>query len=151
MSKPTAFIMRGLPGSGKSTLARQLAVSGAEDPKEVICSTDDFFMVEDLKATIPTRIYRFDATKLGEYHRLNLEKFTRLCCEGLRVVICDNTNMKREHVRAYKDVAEQNGYDVVEITVGNCRDAHMQQLCAERNVHGLDLAKIQKMATGFEP
>lgn len=65
------IILRGLPGSGKSRYAKRLK----EESKliSVICSTDEYFMVDDLDSidhngVIRNRIYKFDPTKLVEYH-----------------------------------------------------------------------------------
>lgn len=61
--KKIVFIMRGVSGSGKSTIAKELAY-----PEGVIHSTDDYFYNEAGE-------YKFDPTKLSEYHEKNFQAF----------------------------------------------------------------------------
>ena len=84
------YVMRGIPGSGKSTLARKLA------PPENIFSTDDFFMVQGE--------YKFDPTKLGQYHGQNLDRFQNAIMNGVAPIVVDNTNIQKWEYSKYADL-----------------------------------------------
>jgi predicted kinase len=127
------YIMRGVPGSGKSTLARTLV--GDEG---VIHSTDSFFEVDG--------IYVFDGTKLEECHQRNLAAFRESLKNGVPIVICDNTNVKRVHFEPYVAAAREFDYEV-EFKVMPHPDP---RTAAERNVHGVGLAIIQRMIRAWE-
>lgn len=73
------IILRGVPGCGKTTYAEYLR-SKIEDCS--IHSTDSYFVVDGE--------YKFDKSKLAEYHKANLESFK---ASKARVVIVDNTNL----------------------------------------------------------
>lgn len=85
------YIMQGVPGSGKSFLA-SLIKHGDNDEKPVVCSTDTFFYVNG--------VYKFDPTKLPEYHAKNLNHAIRCMDAGYSVVV-DNTNIRRWQCREY--------------------------------------------------
>lgn len=95
------ILMRGVSGSGKSTLARQIA-----DAHEgsVIFSTDDFFMVAGE--------YRFDPSRLGEYHAANQRRTHEAMSKGCPCVIVDNTNTQSWEMKPYVESAYAHGYSV---------------------------------------
>lgn len=134
-----AYLLRGLPGSGKSTLAAILLRGGG-----CCCSTDDYFLGGD-------GVYRFAPQFLAQAHAENQQKFAMACAAGIPVVVCDNTNLLRSHLQPYLDSAKAMGYIIIEVVVGRPRDLEHQQECSRRNVHGLTLLQIQKMARKFEP
>lgn len=139
-------IMRGLPGSGKSTMARWLA-SGADTGSANIYSTDDFFLVEEEGEE--EMVYRFDPTKLGDYHGLNFRSF----CEGLgkyNLLIVDNTNTRRWEWEKYENAAKKAGYSVQFLTVGEPKSSEHVQQCFERCIHNVPLEKIQQMSDRWE-
>lgn len=132
------YIMRGLPGSGKSTVVSHLC-----DPNTIF-STDKYFLNEN-------GVYIFDGTKLGRYHQRNRDDFTTACRTALiSTVAVDNTNIRKKDMEAYINIAEDNNYNISVITVGSSKDAAFQRLCAERNLHGVPLASIQRMGLNFE-
>src|SRR5690348_10948558 len=98
-------VMRGLPGSGKSTLAKKIYDEFIRFKKtSVICSTDDFFIVDGE--------YRFDPKKLGHNHRQNFLKAQQAVIDCINCVIIDNTNTTLKEVRPYAEIALEADYAV---------------------------------------
>lgn len=128
-----AYIMRGVPGSGKSTIAARLAGDNG-----VIHSTDQYFMVDG--------VYVYDPTKLQECHTKNQTAFDASLQAGIPVVICDNTNVRLEHMRPYIEAANRHGYEVQIITVPHPDPA----VAAARNTHGASLKTIERMIRRWE-
>lgn len=114
-----AIILSGIPGSGKSTFA-------GEADKSVICSADDFFMVEGQ--------YLFDFRKLGEAHGSCLRKFVECLSRGENVVYVDNTNTTVLELAPYVAVASAYKYQV-ELVTFLCDP----EVGAKRNKHGVPL------------
>ena len=125
------WIMQGLPGSGKSTWVKH----NIPDPV-VILSTDSYFMEEG--------VYRYDNTKLGEYHNKVLRQFIITCCEHHNVVV-DNTNIRMFELAPYYRIAEAMGYEV-EIVRLLCSP----EVCKRRNIHGVPYFVIDRMAEKME-
>ena len=138
------FILRGLPGSGKSHYAQNLCeeMVNGDEVQYVVCSTDDYFMTDGE--------YRFDKSKLSEYHNLNLARFIRALSQHIPLVILDNTNIRKWEFVAYAEAAHALGYQVKEVVVGEIKDKAMQHLYYQRNIHKVPLKTINKMAYQFE-
>ncbi len=142
-----AIIMRGLPGSGKSFWVEQfLQTQGIELALKTrargLFSTDSFFYNgED---------YRFDSSKLSEYHQRNLTGFIQALSAAEPLVICDNTNLAHWEFMAYEAAAKAMGYQVKVVLVGEPLNKEHQALCAKRNSHGVSLSNIKRMAKNFE-
>ena len=68
-------------------------------------STDDYFMVDGR--------YAFDISKLGEYHRQNLEAFKASLAEGIGLVVLDNTDEHPWETKPYTDAARAAGYSIL--------------------------------------
>ena len=138
------FILRGLPGSGKSHYAQSLCdeMVNGDEAQYVVCSTDDYFMADGE--------YRFDKSKLSEYHNLNLARFIRALSQHIPLVILDNTNIRKWEFVAYAEAAHALGYQVKEVVVGEIKDKAMQHLYYQRNIHKVPLKTINKMAYQFE-
>ena len=127
------YIMRGVPGSGKSTLARKLSMGSG-----IIHSTDDYFVVDG--------DYRFDPSKLREYHDCNFEEFCESLRYGVPVVICDNTNVHRWMFRRYLEAAWFYGYLDVVISMPHPEP----EVAAARNVHTVPAEVIRQMIDQWE-
>ena len=104
------ILMQGAPGSGKSTVAEALAHrhSGGNQAPQIL-STDRFHYRQG--------IYEFNPAMVGKYHA-----WTQALCLAAMIVetpliIIDNTNIKREHVQPYLDMAEEHGYTVTVVRV----------------------------------
>jgi tRNA uridine 5-carbamoylmethylation protein Kti12 len=158
-SDRVVYIMRGLPGSGKSTRARLLieeAKNGGngdnrdnEDKtkRAIIHSTDDYFLQPD--PNDPDKlVYCFNLQKLGSFHNKNYQAFCRSIDEGIEVVIVDNTNIKRSEFKRYRKRAEENGYRVEEIVVGEFTPEAVE-LYAARGLHRVPKEVIASMASKF--
>ncbi|QDF67404.1 ATP-binding protein [Shewanella sp. SNU WT4] len=142
-----AIIMRGLPGSGKSYWVEAFIAAQSPAMAEFIrhyglCSTDSYF--------ITNGVYRFNRTKLAEYHQRNLTQFIMALAKQQGTVICDNTNLAQWEYMAYDTAARALGYQVRTVLIGNPMDKAHQQVCAERNRHGVSLADIERMARQFQ-
>jgi tRNA uridine 5-carbamoylmethylation protein Kti12 len=138
------FILRGLPGCGKSHYAKSLCEELVDNDQNrfALCSTDDFFYSE--------KGYRFDKSRLSEYHNLNLVRFIRALSNNTPLVILDNTNIKKWEFAAHIEAAHAFGYQVKEVVVGEIKDKAMQHLYFQRNTHKVPLKTINKMAFQFE-
>lgn len=95
------LIMQGHSGSGKSTLAKQFKAWFETLGHTVeICSTDDQFAANN------NGVYKFDPSKLGEYHKRNLDLAIRHMQLG-HVVIVDNTNTCAWEAKPYVEAAQK--------------------------------------------
>jgi len=98
----TMIIMRGMPGSGKSTIVRKLKELY---PEASSCSADDYFL--------QCGSYVFDRTKLKDAHQFSQAKAEELCRNLTRLVIIDNTNVKRWEMTPYFRTAANHRYTVI--------------------------------------
>jgi NEDD4-binding protein 2 len=136
------IICVGIPGSGKSTRAAEiLRVAQSNNLRGVICSTDDFFMVNGQ--------YQFNGNKLSEYHARNFQKFALGLADGLDLVIVDNTNLVAAHREPYVKLARAMGYQVDYEVVGEFTEEAIATYAA-RNTHGVPLEGIRRMAKSVE-
>lgn len=99
----TLYVIRGLPGSGKTTLARQLAGSN-------VCEADEFFTDESYE-------YKFDPKDLKWAHIYCQNKCKDLMESNVESVAVSNTSSRRWEFAPYIELAQVNGYRVVEITI----------------------------------
>ena len=132
----TMILLRGLPGSGKSTLASQLAgITG------IICSTDDFFVVNGS--------YIFDPSKLGENHQKNQDKACRAMEAGITPVIIDNTNTAATEMKPYVLMAQSFGYETRIMEPQTEWKFSVAEL-ERRNSHGVACETLMKMLSRYE-
>lgn len=150
----TVRIERGLPGSGKShDIRRHIAgfAAVAEALEEdvvlekdvVICSADDYFMVDGE--------YQFDPSKLALAHNACMKKYLEALTAEKLLIFVDNTNSQRWEFENYVLAGRLAGYKV-EVTTSDTSHMTVEQLrhCAERNVHGVPAAAIAAMAMRWE-
>lgn len=130
--KVDLIIMRGCPGSFKSTVAKHIQ---SHLDNSVICSTDDYHMVDG--------VYKFNRAKLGKFHAKNLENATNFLLNGQTVII-DNTNTTLFEALGYIKSAKtlNKTFCFVEPVGPGCTDA---TLLAQRNVHQVPLDAIKAM------
>lgn len=126
----------GLPGSGKSTFVELLKSSIGY--RVDVHSTDSFFV--DKRGN-----YNFDATKLGRYHKQNLENFKKSLLKRTPVIVVDNTNLRARDRNKYIKEAKKAGYEVKVVVVGEFTDDAIK-IYAKRNKHGVTFDKIKQMA-----
>jgi len=128
-----AFILRGVPGSGKTELAELLAENHG-----AIHSTDSYFFQNG--------IYVYNPALLAEYHERNFAAFRESLDSGIRMVICDNTNVQRRHYEKYAVAAEKKGYTVIIFSMKHPDPA----VAARRNVHNVPESSIRRMIAEWE-
>jgi len=126
------LLMQGWSGSGKSTLAEIFKTwFTAVGQDVVICSTDDQFKVDG--------VYKFDPSKLGTYHAINL-KLSVAAMEAGKTVIVDNTNTMAWESKGYVLAAVSRGIPVFfHRAEGNFQ-----------NTHGVPSDKVLQMKNRLE-
>lgn len=130
--KKIMYLIRGIPGAGKSTLAMHLV-------ERCCChAADDYFMVDEGKGK---QSYHFDANKLPQAHRACLETVKRNIRDQQPRIAVHNTFVKRKHMQPYFEIANANGYEVVEITVKS----------NFKNIHNVPAEVVERMKGEFEP
>lgn len=127
----TVVIMRGIPGSGKSATAIALAAG-----RDCIASADHYFEKKG----------RFNGAELKEAHEECKAKFTALLDKKERLVIVDNTNIKKRDFIWYEREASRYRYAVVFVVMGEMDP----EVCYKRNQHTVPFETIKRMASEFE-
>ena len=104
----TVLVFRAVPGSGKTTFSNRIrdAVTGA-GLTIAVHSTDAYFI------NPVTHAYDFDAEKLPEYHKRNLDEFRASLAAGVDVVAVDTTNLRPWETEPYTRLARDAGYRIV--------------------------------------
>jgi len=108
MKGKNVFILRGCPGCGKTTLAEELCNNNRSS---VICSADDYFMVDDE--------YKWDAEKIHLAHLWCQQLFKENLKDGTEIIVVANTNTTTKDVNTYRDIALEYGYKVFVTVVEN--------------------------------
>lgn len=116
MSKPTVYIVRGLPGSGKSTLAKKLVKSRLKMDVEVVHVEADMWFSKDGE-------YKFDPTKLGEAHDWAKAELKSKVLEGTSVVV-SNTFTRRWELDGYLEGLLDMADVIVIKAIGNYQNVH---------------------------
>jgi len=130
------FIMRGLPGSGKSHIASHML---QQMPDAIVCSADDYRMVNG------EYVHSKDGN--ADAHAKCFAKFLD-AIRAKKVVIIDNTNVKRWEFERYVDEATKAGYAVAFVTPGTAW-ANDPGECARRGTHNVPLAAIEGMKAQY--
>ena len=129
------IIYSGIPGSGKSTLIAIRHAADAIPPS--IYSTDNYFMKNGH--------YGYVREKQDEAHLWNLRRFLQYITGGSfwgdTTTIVDNVNATTEHIAPYAQAARAFGHEVQIVTM------LVDPIFAHsRNVHGVSLESVQRMA-----
>lgn len=140
------IILRSLPGAGKTTTAKLLSDGNPYDDTQ-IHSTDRFFMCYNIEDR--DWEYKFDGSKLGEYHESNLKNTIDSMCLGYSQVIVDNTNIRFVDFKSYVLAAIILGYEI-ELIEPETEWRYNVEECYKRNTHEVPLETIQKMRDRWE-
>ena len=135
------IILHGISGSGKSTTAKKFIEKYSKDNSNLsysIHSTDDLF-VED-------GVYKFDPTKLSEYHELNQDNFKSSLKDNVELVIVDNTNIFPEHWEPYVTAASSMEYKVQHFWLPII-DA---DTAFSRNIHNVPMHAIERQIENYK-
>jgi len=137
MKELKLIIIRGLPGSGKSTLSGSL-----KGTTGIIHSTDSYFITDG--------IYKFDETKLSEYHNRNLEDAIESMEKGISPIIIDNTNLIAEYAFTYVIEAKFYGYEIEVAETQNLWRFDIEELM-KRNIRDIPRERLETMIKLYEP
>lgn len=142
------FILRGISGSGKSTLAKKI-LKDANISDEAASKTVYIFSADDYFVNPKTKIYEYEASKIGRAHNWNQQRAFAAMDQSQHVVIVDNTNTQLWEMKAYVDHGLKNGY-TVQVQEPNTPWKNDAKELAKRNVHGVPADAIQKMLDRWE-
>jgi len=132
MTERKVVIMRGPSGSGKSTFRKN------HFPDAFVCSADFFFYDKEGK-------YEFKPQLIGAAHESCKKTFKKALRAGEPLIVVDNTNTKMWEMKPYIQAAKQAGYDVEFVRLSTPVD-----VAAARNVHGVPLDAVKRMADRME-
>ena len=124
-------ILRGLPGAGKSTWVKN------NHPDADVCSADFHYIGEDGD-------YKFDPSQIVEAHAKCRKDFRKYLYWKVGTIIVDNTNLQKWEFAYYVYTAEAEGYVVEAIRL------EVSPETCQRNIHGVPLTTLERMANGFE-
>lgn len=132
MSEHKVVIMRGPSGAGKSTYTKK------HFPGALVCSADHFFYNKEGK-------YEFKANLIGAAHESCKRVFKKALAAESPLIVVDNTNTKMWEMKPYIMAAKNAGYDIEFVRLSTPVD-----VAAARNVHGVPLDAVQRMADRME-
>ena len=125
-------VLRGIPGAGKSRWVRQ------NMPGACVVSADDYFVGQD-------GVYRFNPGDIAHAHGRCFRLFIEALQRGDSQVVVDNTATSIAEIAPYILGSQAYGYDAEIITL-RCDPA----VAASRNVHGVPVSAVHKMAEALE-
>jgi len=133
------YILRGLPGCGKTTYARRLQES---NPARIAFFSADHYFMRDA-------VYRFDPSQLPMAHGECLRAYANCVSRSLSLesVIVDNTNLSVAEIAPYYALALAYGHR--DVAVYNVNRRATADECHARNVHGVSLDTVRRMANDF--
>ena len=126
-TKPTLYIVRGIPGSGKSTLARKLVHESKH--REA-----DMYFMEDGE-------YKFNPKELKSAHEWCQHEIEYMMEVEKADCAVSNTFIKHWEYQFYLDIAEKFGYNVQVI------ECHADF----GNTHNVPEKSIERMKRNWEP
>ena len=124
-SSLTMVVMRGLPGSGKSTVVSTIT---RVYPHAVVCSADHYFMKDGKYA------YSSSRKDLKSAHLQCKKKALGACEVGERLVVVDNTGVKKWELLTYFRMAQLHRYTVILLESRTPWRFNVEKL-AEKNTH----------------
>src|SRR3989304_2490018 len=126
--KHTAFLHfeDGITEAGKYISGEILCDGNCMNKTDILHSTDNYFVKDN--------IYKFDISKLSEYHEENLYDAIESMIKRISPIIIDNTNIISEHALPYVEAAEEFGYEVIVTETQTSWRFDIEEL-SKRNVH----------------
>ena len=140
----------GLPGSGKSTFGQSYFGADRHPRARVpLFETDEFFYRPDPNKP-SGEIYRFDPTKLAEYHLKNQNRTRLWLAQNPRgTCVVANTFSQHWELEPYVKIAAETRHPV---KVYYCHpDPLTLDDLAEQNIHGVPRESLYRMAERWEP
>lgn len=128
-TKPTLYLIRGLPGSGGSTFAGIIAMNIGASYFEA-----DQWMLDDLGE------YKFDPSKLAFAHN-ECQVNTKMVLNTGYDVVVSNTSTTEKEVQVYSDIAKEVGANFVSLIVENRH--------GNASIHGVPERTMQAMQNRF--
>ena len=130
------ILVRGVSGAGKSTIADMMDWLGH---RTVSFSTDDMFMVDG--------DYKFDPSKLGEYHAATVQKVRDVMIARYEIkipetIIVHNTFTEEWEMKPYFELAEEFNWRVHTIIVENRHGS--------KSIHDVPDAALKAQKERFE-
>lgn len=129
-------ILRGLPGAGKTALANQITKDHG-----VVFSSDDYFMEDG--------VYKFQSKKLKDSHIWNQGRTREAMENGERLIVIDNTNVRKWEAKKYVKLGIEYRYKVVFKEVDTPWKFDVDELI-RRDKHGVPKSVIERMRDQWE-
>ncbi|GFY43829.1 uncharacterized protein TNIN_413071 [Trichonephila inaurata madagascariensis] len=133
------FLIRGPPGTGKATLSEMI---NEKYPKAAFCCADDYF-----KNSFASPTRSKNSLKLSHDYCQNKAKTA--CANDSRIVIVQNTHMRKWEVQYYLNLAACYNYTVIMAITLYRFDVTPKTLVAN-NTDGLDYSYLRKRLNQWE-
>lgn len=137
---PRLFLIRGLPGVGKSKLGYDIQESNYDTVGPY--AADDFFVQ-------PNGDYNYNPAFIAYAHTDCQRRVKNAMLGSAKKpdIVVTNTFTRKWEMKNYHDMARDNGYEVIELTIkSNLSDEEL----SKRNVHGVSKETIAKMRNRWE-
>ncbi|GFS99258.1 uncharacterized protein NPIL_563531 [Nephila pilipes] len=133
------FLIRGPPGTGKATLSEMIT---EKYPKAAFCCADDYF-----KNSFASPTRSKDSLKLS--HDYCRKKADTACANNTRLIIVQNTHMRKWEMQYYLNLAACYNYVVIMAITLYRFDVTPQSLLAN-NTDGLEYSYFRKRLQQWE-